>query len=87
MPEAPPKLASSISPELSIISQWRRDGHHAGSDAIQRVKESAWCRMRLGDGAPVTKGDLALMMEHAPDRDIRDWCRKLVLQGGASRPA
>ena len=73
-----------LKPEVMIISEWRRSGNIATVDAIQNVRDTAWCFSRISahSTAPISKGDIALIMEYATDATIRDWCRKIVLQTG-----
>ena len=81
---APPPLVATMCKETQIISQWRRRGEHASNDALNNVYDRAWCHARIRNYAtlPLTKGDLALIMEYAPDITIRDWCRTIVLNDG-----
>ena len=73
-----------LSPESVIISHWRKSGFCASIDALTNVQDTAWCFARIArkDEYPLSKGDLALLMEYATDRNAREWCRKLVLQTG-----
>lgn len=73
-----------LSPEAAIVSQWRRNGKVASIDLLTHIGDANWCRTRLSTHAttPIEQGDLALLMEHCPDVQVREWCRKLVLETG-----
>ena len=77
-------VVRSLSLESTIVSNWRRNGHCASLNAMQNVHDAAWCNVRLERHAtnPIPKGDVALLMEYAPSRDVRERCRKYVIQTG-----
>ena len=66
--------------EARIISQWRRSGAAATTDARENVQSIPWCVARIENDAfaPLSRGDLALIMEYAPDASIRLRARQLV---------
>ena len=74
----------SLRPEAAIVSHWRRNGEIASMDVITNIKDAHWCRTRIGNHshAPLSKGDIALLMEYSVDLQVREWCRKLVLETG-----
>lgn len=76
-----PPFVAAIRTETQIISQWRRLGEHASNDALNNIHDRAWCLTRVRNHAtiPLSKGDLALIMEYAPDVNVRNWCINLVL--------
>lgn len=77
-------LVAPMRKETGIISQWRRLGEHASNEALNNIHDRTWChaRVRKQPTTPLSKGDLALLMEYAPDINVRAWCRTLVLNDG-----
>ena len=76
-------LNGTLRPEQQIISEWRRAGSIASCDAREHVGILAWCQSKLDNHAvyPISRGDLALIMEYAPSKQIRQAAARLVLIG------
>lgn len=72
-----------LRPEQRIISDWRRAGHCASAVARENVTSTIWCTTCLQNHAaqPLSKGDLALIMEYAADANVRRQAARLVLAG------
>ena len=77
-------MIKDMKPETTIVVRWRQAGNHATPDAINNVRDVQWCRARVASHqtVPLSKGDLGLLMEYAPDVHVREWCRKLVIDTG-----
>ena len=75
---------SELSLEQQIVSEWRRQGHCASAEMRTNVHDIAWVRSRVAAHSvvPLSKGDLALVMEYASDRVIRDYAQRVVRELG-----
>ncbi len=78
------ELIKDMKPETRIVVRWRQAGNRATLDAINNVRDAQWCRSRIASHqtAPLSKGDLGLLMEYASDVHVREWCRQLVIDTG-----
>lgn len=75
-------ISLSIRPEHRIVTEWRNAGAVSSVEARDNVLSAAWCRARLNSAvaSPLSRGDLALIMEHSPDREARMAARVCVLR-------